>query len=130
MVPFDALCPGLVEDARRHYLLAIECDENFADPWSNLGNLLKDQGQSQLAIQHYQRAIQLNPRHADAYSNMASTYKDANCIEEAILFYQSAIHCRPCFPDALSDLVHCLTLVCCWKVWAASCALGAVVCAN
>eukprot|EP00667_Euglena_gracilis_P002224 EG_transcript_2224 len=106
---------GDITGAQRHYTLAIECNAQLADPWANLGNLLKEQGQPQLAIQYYAWALHLNARHADASFNLAATYKESNCLEHAIYFYQHALCCRADFPDALSDLVHCLTLVCCWK---------------
>ena len=38
----------MVEEAVRHYVLAIDCDPKFPDPWSNLGNLLKCQGQPEV----------------------------------------------------------------------------------
>jgi tetratricopeptide (TPR) repeat protein len=50
----------------------------FAAAHSNLGSVLKDQGQVQQAIAHYQEAIKLDPLFADAYSNLGNVYKDTS----------------------------------------------------
>ncbi|CAK4200481.1 unnamed protein product [Aphanomyces euteiches] len=82
----------------------IRIDPQFAEAFGNLGNALKEIGDSQGAIQFYLRAIKLNPRFADVYNNLASSYMQMGAIHEAIETYKMALVLDPCLVDAHSNL--------------------------
>jgi protein O-GlcNAc transferase len=49
---------------------------SFAPAHTNLGSLLREQGQLDQAIAHYHQAIALDPDFAEAYLNLGNTYRD------------------------------------------------------
>ncbi|RHY66601.1 hypothetical protein DYB38_009598, partial [Aphanomyces astaci] len=69
----------------------IRIDPHFAEAFGNLGNALKEIGDSQGAIQFYLRAIKLNPRFADVYNNLATSYMQLGATHEAIETYKMAL---------------------------------------
>ena len=69
---------GRIAEAADCYRGAIASREAFWEPHSNLGNILKDQCQTDEAIGHYQRAIELAPQVNIIRSNLlcALHYRD------------------------------------------------------
>ena len=53
-------------------LAALALKPDYAEAYSNLSNLLIDQGEYDRAEAMARRAIELNPRLADAYVNLAA----------------------------------------------------------
>ncbi|ETV97288.1 hypothetical protein, variant 1 [Aphanomyces invadans] len=82
----------------------IRIEPQFAEAFGNLGNALKEIGDTHGAIQFYLRAIKLNPRFADVYNNLASSYMQMHATHEAIETYKMALVLDPCLVDAHSNL--------------------------
>lgn len=57
----------------------------------NLGNVLKDLGQTDEAMQCYRKAIELKPDFIDAYYNLAIALKERGHIDESVSLYQKVI---------------------------------------
>ena len=51
--------------------LAIKQNPLLAEAYSNLGNVYKERGQLQEAIEHYRHALRLKPDFIDGYINLA-----------------------------------------------------------
>ena len=103
-----------VSEAEWHYRQAIALEPNFADAYSNYGNLLKEGDRVEEAILRYRKALEIDPQHANAWSNLGGSYKDTARVDEAIVCYRQALQIRPRFPVAMANLVHCLTTICDW----------------
>jgi tetratricopeptide (TPR) repeat protein len=66
---------GLVEEAERHYRLALREDPDHATAAFNLGIALEDLDQPADAIEAYRAALATDPRLADAHYNVARLYE-------------------------------------------------------
>ena len=64
---------GRTEEAIAHYQEALRLNPNYAEPHTNLGNLLKDRGELDPAISEYRRAIDLSPDLSFLHSNLLLT---------------------------------------------------------
>jgi protein O-GlcNAc transferase len=65
----------------------LKVDPQCGEALSNLGNVLKELGDSQGAIQCYLKAIKLKPRFADTYNNLATVYAELGRISQAVETY-------------------------------------------
>ncbi len=72
---------------------ALAINPNLPEIYNNLGNVLKDKGDPDQAIEIYRRAIALRPDHAKAYANLGSTARDKGEMGEAIAAYRKSIEC-------------------------------------
>src|SRR5438046_3133014 len=68
---------GLVEEAERHYRLALRESPEHATAAFNLGIALEDLGRPADAIDAYRAALATDPRLADAHYNVARLYEKA-----------------------------------------------------
>jgi tetratricopeptide (TPR) repeat protein len=66
---------GLVEEAERHYRLALREAPNHATAAYDLGIALEDLGRPADAIEAYRAALVTDPRLADAHYNIARLYE-------------------------------------------------------
>jgi tetratricopeptide (TPR) repeat protein len=71
---------------------------------NNLGELLRLQGLTDLAMLSQDEAIRLNPNYAEAHSNRGNLLRQLNRGEEAIAEYRTALKLKPDFVDALNNL--------------------------
>jgi predicted TPR repeat methyltransferase len=69
-----------------------------------MGNVLKDKGDLDAAIDSYNQAIKINPDYAEAYSNLGAALKDKGELDAAIDSYKQAIKIKPDYADAYSNL--------------------------
>jgi tetratricopeptide (TPR) repeat protein len=58
-------------------------DANFADPWSNKGDIFSSLGKYDDAISFYDRAIELDPEDARTWNKKGSTLKSLGHLEDA-----------------------------------------------
>ncbi|CAK9000472.1 Probable UDP-N-acetylglucosamine--peptide N-acetylglucosaminyltransferase SEC (Protein SECRET AGENT) [Durusdinium trenchii] len=83
---------------------AIRVDPNFAEAYGNLGNGLRELGDTKAAIEFYLKAIKLKPRFCDAYNNLASAYLQIGRTKQALETYQMALVLNPNLINAHCNL--------------------------
>jgi tetratricopeptide (TPR) repeat protein len=67
---------GDVGGARERYYMAIELDEDYVEARANLGCVLAETGQRELAIAAFEGALHYHPDYADAHYHLARTLDD------------------------------------------------------
>lgn len=80
------LFAGKYDQALAHYKEAIALDVNFADAFSNMGNVYQAMGKSKDAINCYEQAISINSEFAEAYCNMGVVYQDMGEVRLKLIF--------------------------------------------
>lgn len=115
-----AQIPGLVPGsgvalALAYYYYGLQLDKRHAHLYTNLGSLLKDIGQLDVAIQMYEQAVACDQNFDIALANLANAVKDKGRISDAILYYKRAVKASPDFAEAVCGLANALNSVCCWN---------------
>jgi tetratricopeptide (TPR) repeat protein len=111
--------PGLVPGsgialALGYYNYGLLLDQRHAHLYTNLGSLLKDIGQLDVAIQMYEQAVACDGNFDIALANLANAVKDKGRISDAILYYKRAVKASPDFAEAVCGLANALNSVCGW----------------
>ena len=75
--------------------LAIKQNPLLAEAYSNLGNVYKERGQLQEALENYKHAVRLKPDFIDGYINLAAALVAAGDMEGAVQAYVSALQYNP-----------------------------------
>lgn len=79
-----------------HYSsLAIKQNPLLAEAYSNLGNVYKERGQLQEALENYRHAVRLKPDFIDGYINLAAALVAAGDMEQAVQAYVTALQYNP-----------------------------------
>ncbi len=91
---------GDVAAARERYYMALELDENFVEARANLGCVLAELGQRQLAIAALQGALQLAPEFADVHYHLARLLDEAGKREQAEFHWHWFLELAPDSPWA------------------------------
>ncbi|CAL4122228.1 unnamed protein product, partial [Meganyctiphanes norvegica] len=92
-------------DKSAHFsMLAIKQNPMLAEAYSNLGNVYKERGQLQEALENYRHAVRLKPDFIDGYINLAAALVAANDMEQAVQAYVSALQYNPIGGDQGQDL--------------------------
>lgn len=86
--------------ARERYYCAIEIDPQLVEARANLGCVLAECGQLELAIAAFQGALQQYPDYADVHFHLARTLEDAGRHQEALLHWQRFVDLAPASPWA------------------------------
>lgn len=93
---FFFLLTYLIFSRSAHFsTLAIKQNPLLAEAYSNLGNVYKERGQLQEAIEHYRHALRLKPDFIDGYINLAAALVAAGDMEGAVQAYVSALQYNP-----------------------------------
>lgn len=93
---FFPLLTCLIFSRSAHFsTLAIKQNPLLAEAYSNLGNVYKERGQLQEAIEHYRHALRLKPDFIDGYINLAAALVAAGDMEGAVQAYVSALQYNP-----------------------------------
>ncbi|MBF0358895.1 MAG: tetratricopeptide repeat protein [Magnetococcales bacterium] len=82
-------------EALQWYKKSIAINPKNAVALSNMGAILRNQGELAEAVVSYQKAITIKPDFADAYSNLGNTLKDQGKLDEAVASIQKAIAINP-----------------------------------
>lgn len=101
--------------ALAYYQYGLRLDPRHVHLHTNLGSLLKDIGQLDLAIQMYEQAVSCDGTFDIALTNLANAVKDRGRINEAIGYYKRAVKANPDFAEAVCGLFSALNSVCDWK---------------
>lgn len=78
----------------------------MAEAYSNLGNVYKERGQLQEALENYRHAVRLKPDFIDGYINLAAALVAAGDMEGAVQSYVSALQYNPVSLDAYRMATH------------------------
>ncbi|KAK3359791.1 glycosyl transferase family 41-domain-containing protein [Lasiosphaeria hispida] len=112
--------PGIVPGsglalALAYYRYGLSLDQKHVHLHTNLGSLLKDIGQLDLAIQMYEKAVACDGSFDIALTNLANAVKDRGRISDAIYYYKRAVTSNPDFAEAVCGLSTALSSVCDWR---------------
>ncbi|KAH9910062.1 glycosyl transferase family 41-domain-containing protein [Xylariomycetidae sp. FL2044] len=112
--------PGIVPGsglalALAYYHYGLSLDSKHVHLHTNLGSLLKDIGQLDLAIQMYEQAVACDGTFDIALTNLANAVKDRGRISDAIMYYKRAVSSNPQFAEAVCGLSTALNSVCDWR---------------
>ena len=67
----------------------------LAEAYSNLGNVFKERGQLQLALENYRHAVRLKPEFIDGYINLAAALVIAGDMDGAVQAYAQVLQINP-----------------------------------
>jgi tetratricopeptide (TPR) repeat protein len=98
-----------------YYQYGLHLDSKHVHLHTNLGSLLKDIGQLDLAITMYEKAVACDPTFDIALTNLANAVKDRGRISDAINYYRRAVVANPDFAEAVCGLSTALNSVCDWR---------------
>uniref|UniRef100_L2GIE8 protein O-GlcNAc transferase n=1 Tax=Colletotrichum fructicola (strain Nara gc5) TaxID=1213859 RepID=L2GIE8_COLFN len=101
--------------ALAYYNYGLLLDPKHVHLHTNLGSLLKDIGQLDLAIQMYEQAVQCDGNFDIALTNLANAVKDRGRVNDAITYYKRAVNSNPEFAEAVCGLSTALNSVCDWR---------------
>ncbi|KAK3378322.1 glycosyl transferase family 41-domain-containing protein [Podospora didyma] len=112
--------PGIVPGsglalALAYYNYGLTLDPRHVHLHTNLGSLLKDIGQLDMAISMYEQAVACDGTFDIALTNLANAVKDRGRISDAILYYKRAVTSNPNFAEAVCGLSTALNSVCDWR---------------
>ncbi|KAI0407541.1 glycosyl transferase family 41-domain-containing protein [Xylaria palmicola] len=114
--PITGITPGSgLAMALAYYHYGLSLDSKHVHLHTNLGSLLKDIGQLDLAIQMYERAVACDGTFDIALTNLANAVKDRGRINDAIMYYKRAVSSNPHFAEAVCGLSTALNSVCDWR---------------
>lgn len=74
-----------------------------------MGNVYKERGQLQEALENYRHAVRLKPDFIDGYINLAAALVAARDMEQAVQAYVTALQYNPVRTNFFSCSHHCLT---------------------
>ena len=70
----------------------------------NLGNLLRDQGRLEEAVESYRRALAVNPAAVEAHNGLGVVLKEQGLVREAIEEYREVLRLKPGHGEAQNNL--------------------------
>lgn len=91
---------GDLSGARERYYLAIELDEDYVEARANLGCVLAEQGQCELAVAAFEGALAFHPHYADVHYHLARTLDRLHRAAEAELHWDDFLRLAPDSPWA------------------------------
>jgi protein O-mannosyl-transferase len=95
---------GMVNDAIKHYRIALKLNPDNPEIHNNLGNANMSIGSTDKAIEHYLLSLQLKPDNARIHSNLGNVYMSKGLMDEAIRHYSEALKLKPDFADPHNNL--------------------------
>ncbi len=93
-------CLGDVSASRERYYAAIELDENYVEARANLGCVLAELGERELAVAAFEGALTLHADYADAHFHLARTLDELKRADEAAQHWQEFLRLAPESPWA------------------------------
>ncbi|MFP6619235.1 MAG: tetratricopeptide repeat protein [Pirellulaceae bacterium] len=86
--------------ARERYYMAIELDENFVEARANLGCVLAETGEPELAIAAFRGALRYHPDYPDAHYHLARVLDEQQLYEEGLGHWREFLALAPDSPWA------------------------------
>jgi tetratricopeptide (TPR) repeat protein len=84
-----------LQEAVRHYRLAVEARPDYTDARGNLGAALAALGNRDEAIEQYRQTLRTNPDYAPAHYNLANALEAAGKLDDAVQHYERALQIDP-----------------------------------
>jgi len=91
---------GDLNGARERYYMAIELDEDYVEARANLGCVLAETGQRDLAVAAFEGALRYHPEYADVHYHLARTFDEINQRDRAEAHWQAFLAQAPDSPWA------------------------------
>jgi tetratricopeptide (TPR) repeat protein len=91
---------GDLAGARERYYMTIELDEDYVEARANLGCVLAETGQQELAIAAFEGALKYHPDYADAHYHLARTLDEAGQPDQAAEHWRAFLVLAPDSPWA------------------------------
>jgi tetratricopeptide (TPR) repeat protein len=91
---------GDVTAARERYYMAIELDEDFVEARANLGCVLAETGQLDLAIAAFRGTLAFHPEYPDVHYHLARALDELEQADEARSHWQQFLQLAPDSPWA------------------------------
>ena len=95
---------GMLDKAIEAYKKTISLKPDFAEPYYNMGNVLKNHGKLDEAVAAYKKAILLKSNYVKAYNNMGLVLQGQGKIDEAIEAYNKSISLNPNSAETFNNL--------------------------
>ncbi len=84
-----------LNDAKRHYQLALRADPKFASAANNIGTIYYQQKKYKKAVKEYQRAIAIGPELGSFDSNLGYAYFSDKQYDRAMAAFRRALQLEP-----------------------------------
>jgi tetratricopeptide (TPR) repeat protein len=91
---------GDLTAARERYFMAIELDESYVEARANLGCLLAEQGELEMAVAAFEGALRHHADYADAHYHLARVLHDLDRPGEAVAHWRAFLRLAPESPWA------------------------------
>jgi len=91
---------GDLGGARERYYMAVELDEDYVEARANLGCVLAETGQHDLAVAAFEGALRYHPDYADVHYHLARTLDDMGRRNQAEVHWRSFLALAPDAPWA------------------------------
>ncbi len=95
---------GRLDDAIRHYAMALRIRPDYAEAHNNIGVALARRGNLEEAIFHYRQALRLRPDCAETYVNLGTVLYGQQRYDEAIGLFLEAVRLNPYLANAHYNL--------------------------
>ena len=99
---------GQFDEAKQTYEVILSLNPCHADALVNIGNILYQNGSSELACENYRGALEIDPDHVEANYNLANLLEEAGDPKEAVRFFQRSLRIDPGFAEAHYNLARVL----------------------
>ncbi|MFC1855244.1 tetratricopeptide repeat protein [Thermodesulfobacteriota bacterium] len=86
---------GDLDEAEKHYLLAIENNPNYFIPYSNLGSLYGSKKDNEKALEYFNKAFELEPNDAILANNVAISFMLLGNADASIKYFEIATTLHP-----------------------------------
>lgn len=86
----------------------------------NLGDIERDRGHLENAVQLYTKALEITPEFEAALWQLASVYFESGRLSTAMVHYESYLKLNPGSVDAQCRIAHCERQTCHWSDWDSS----------
>ncbi len=86
---------GNFVEAKLIYKKIIKINPNFPNVYYNLGNILKDLGEFDRAIDCYQKVIKIEPKNVSALNNLGVLYREIKEYQKAIFYFNKVVAINP-----------------------------------
>lgn len=96
------------QDSESVYKYMLEFSPNVAELHNNLGNILKNSGKLEEAIEHFNKSLELMPNSHQIHNNLGIALDKLGRSDEAIEHYREALSLKPNFPEAYYNLATVL----------------------